>query len=69
VIDTARAVTGREIPVVYGERRAGDPPRLVADSGKARQVLGWKPKYSDLATMIEHAWRWEQRLAGDEIKI
>ncbi len=63
VIDTARAVTEREIPVVYADRRAGDPPRLVADSGKARQVLGWKPKYSDLATMIEHAWRWERRLA------
>ncbi len=63
VIDTARTVTGRKIPVVYGERRAGDPPRLVADSGKARNLLGWKPKYSDLATIINHAWRWERRLS------
>jgi UDP-glucose 4-epimerase len=64
VIDTARAITGREIPAIYSERRPGDPPRLVADSRKAQQVFGWKPKYSDLATMIEHAWRWERRLAG-----
>jgi UDP-glucose 4-epimerase len=64
VIDTARVVTGRDIRVIYSERRPGDPPRLVADSSKARQVLGWKPKYSDLAMMIEHAWRWERRLAG-----
>ena len=59
VIDTARAVTGREIPVVYGERRPGDPARLVADSRRARAELGWNPRYADLATIVAHAWRWE----------
>jgi len=59
VIDTARAVTGREIPVQYAPRRAGDPARLVADSTQATTALGWQPQFADLATLIEHAWRWE----------
>jgi UDP-glucose 4-epimerase len=59
VIDTAKVVTGRAIPVRYGERRSGDPARLVADSTRAREALGWQPRYGDLATIIEHAWRWE----------
>ena len=61
VIDTARTVTGREIPVVYGERRPGDPARLVADAHRARADLGWTPRYADLATIIAHAWQWETR--------
>jgi UDP-glucose 4-epimerase len=61
VIDTARTVTGRDFPVVYGERRPGDPARLVADSRRARAELDWKPCYADLATIIRHAWRWEAR--------
>ena len=61
VIDTARAVTGREIPVEYGERRAGDPARLVADSRQAQTELGWTPRRADLATLIADAWRWELR--------
>lgn len=59
VIDCARAVTGLEIPVQIGPRRPGDPAQLIADSRKAKNTLGWSPRYSDLATMIEHAWRWE----------
>jgi UDP-glucose 4-epimerase len=59
VIDTARDVTGREIPVVYAERRAGDPARLVADSRAATAQLGWKPQLAALETLIGHAWAWE----------
>lgn len=59
VIDTARAVTGREIPVEYGQRRPGDPARLVADARRAQAELGWKPRRADLATIIADAWRWE----------
>ena len=59
VIDTARKVTGCEIPVVYAERRAGDPARLVADSRAATSQLGWKPQFAALETLIEHAWAWE----------
>lgn len=63
VIDTAERVTGRKIPVVDGPRRAGDPARLVADSRLAREKLGWRPQYADLATIIEHAWNLEMRTA------
>lgn len=61
VIDTAELVTGRKIPVVDAPRREGDPARLVADSTLARMQLGWTPRYAELATIIEHAWRWEMR--------
>jgi UDP-glucose 4-epimerase len=60
VIDTARQVTGQSIPLQEGPRRAGDPARLVADATRARQLLGWQPQYADLATLIGHAWAWEQ---------
>ncbi len=63
VIDTARRVTTRDIQVVDGPRRAGDPARLVADAQLAREKLGWSPRYADLATIIEHAWHWEQRVS------
>lgn len=62
VIDTARRVTGREIPVQYADRRAGDPARLVADATRAVAQLGWAPRYAALDTLIEHAWRWEQKV-------
>ncbi|MCP5158652.1 MAG: UDP-glucose 4-epimerase GalE [Gammaproteobacteria bacterium] len=59
VLEIARTVTGRDIPAQYGERRLGDPARLVADSQRAHAELGWKPRYADLATIIAHAWQWE----------
>lgn len=61
VITAAQRVAGLPVPVVYGERRAGDPARLVADSRLAQEVLGWAPRYADLETIIAHAWGWEQR--------
>ena len=61
VLDAAKRVTGRTIPVVEAPRRAGDPARLVADSRLAREKLGWQPQYADLDTIIEHAWKWELR--------
>jgi len=64
VIDVARAHTGREIALEYAPRRPGDPARLVADATLARQQLGWVPQYPDLATLVAHAWRWEQRCAS-----
>jgi UDP-glucose 4-epimerase len=60
VIETARKVTGREIPVEDAPRRAGDPPELVGDSRKAREVLGWEPKFAELETIIESAWNWHR---------
>lgn len=61
VVDAAERVTGRIIPVRDEARRAGDPPELVADPTKAMQELNWRPRMSDLETLIEHAWRWEQK--------
>jgi UDP-glucose 4-epimerase len=60
VIDAARAVTGREIAVTEGPRRAGDPPRLVAAAQRIRTELGWEPKKPALAQMIGDAWEFAQ---------
>jgi UDP-glucose 4-epimerase len=57
VIGTARAVTGREIPAIEKPRRAGDPAKLVASSRKAREMLGWKPRYG-IGETVESAWKW-----------
>lgn len=64
VIDTARAVTAREIAVVECDRRPGDSPILIGSSAKARRILGWQPHYADLATIIRHAWTWHQARHG-----
>lgn len=56
VIDICREVTGGEIPEVEVERRPGDAPKLVADSTKAKTVLGWNPKSSNLKYIVETAW-------------
>jgi UDP-glucose 4-epimerase len=61
VIDTARGVTGREISVGEAPRRAGDPPRLVADPRRASDLLGWQPQFSSLEQIVAHAWSWEQK--------
>ena len=60
VIETARAVTGEVIPEQMGQRRAGDPARLVASSDRIRQELGWAPQFADLEQIIDSAWRWHQ---------
>ncbi len=60
VIETAAKVTGQQVPFTYAPRRAGDPATLVADASLAKKVLGWQPRYTDLAQIITHAWAWEQ---------
>lgn len=61
VITAAGKVTGRDIPVRRGERRAGDPAVLVADATRAKTVLGWKPQRAALEVQIADAWRWHQK--------
>ncbi len=61
VIEAARAVTGKTIPVVEKPRRPGDPPRLIASSEKIRRELGWMPQYQSLKKIIESAWLWHQK--------
>ena len=58
VIETARAITGHEIPQVVGARRPGDPATLIASSDKIRQELGWQPRFTSLDAIIESAWKW-----------
>lgn len=62
VINAVEKVTGKKIKVVDAPRRAGDPARLVADAARAVEILGWKPVYADLDTIVAHAWAWESRL-------
>ncbi|OAJ34934.1 UDP-glucose 4-epimerase GalE [Piscirickettsia salmonis] len=61
VIDAVIQVTGKKVKVVDAQRRQGDPARLIADASLALKELGWQPKFTDLHTIIEHAWRWELR--------
>ena len=56
VVDAVREVTGHPVPVVVGERRAGDPAQLVASSDRIRADLGWTPKHTDLAGIVRDAW-------------
>jgi UDP-glucose 4-epimerase len=60
VIEAARAVTGREIPVKEEARRPGDPAQLVASSQRIRDELGWVPRKPGIETMIADAWAWFQ---------
>ncbi len=60
VIETAKKVTGVDFAVKHEARRAGDPPRLVADSSAIKTRLGWSPRYADLDTIVAHAWAFER---------
>ena len=60
VIQAVEKVTGRQVPMESAPRRAGDPARLVAGAGRIKTELGWTPRYSALATIIEHAWLWRR---------
>ncbi len=63
VVAAVAKAAGRPVPFREVPRRAGDPPALVADARLARETLGWKPKFPDIATIVEHALRWHQRAA------
>lgn len=58
IVEAARRVTGKEIPLDIAARRPGDPDSLIAESSKAREVLGWKPQYDTIDKIIETAWAW-----------
>jgi UDP-glucose 4-epimerase len=61
VIETARSVTGAEIPAEPGPRRPGDPPTLIASSDKIERELGWTPQYGALEDIIATAWEWHRQ--------
>ncbi|TWT59199.1 UDP-glucose 4-epimerase GalE [Allorhodopirellula solitaria] len=60
IVEACRSVTGHEIPVVMGDRRAGDPAELVADATLANELLDWKAQYTDVKEVVQTAWRWHQ---------
>lgn len=62
VIEESRRITGCKIPLEIEACRAGDPPELIANGNAAQKVLGWTPSKSNLPTIIQHAWLWEQKL-------
>lgn len=58
IVEAARRVTGKEIPLEMAARRPGDPDSLIAESSKAREVLGWQPQFDNIDKIIETAWAW-----------
>ena len=60
VIRAAEEVTGKTVAVKEGPRRPGDPPALVASPAKAQEVLGWRPRYTELKPIVETAWNWHR---------
>jgi len=64
VIASVERVTGRTVRSVTAPRRPGDPPALVGSASKARQVLGWTPKFDTLDAIIDTAWKWHNRSPG-----
>ncbi|HMV26115.1 MAG TPA: UDP-glucose 4-epimerase GalE [bacterium] len=66
IIAASEKVTGKNIPVHYGERRPGDPAVLVGSAEKAKAILGWQPQYNDIHTIIQTAWNWHQSRFGSK---
>jgi UDP-glucose 4-epimerase len=63
VAETVQRVSGVDFRVDEAPRRAGDPPALVAENARIKEVLGWQPKFDDLETIVVDAWRWETKFA------
>lgn len=63
VVETVKAVTGIDFPVVESGRRPGDPPELTADNSRIKKVLNWRPEHGDLNYIVKTAWEWEKSRA------
>jgi UDP-glucose 4-epimerase len=61
IVEAAREATGVDIQSKVGPRRPGDPDTLIADATKAREILGWQPKFDDIHEIIKTAWAWKQK--------
>ncbi|MCA8941161.1 MAG: UDP-glucose 4-epimerase GalE [Planctomycetes bacterium] len=60
VIEAVREIAGHPVPYEIADRRPGDPPRLVGSSEKIARELGWKPRFGDIKTIVETAWKWHE---------
>ena len=61
MIAAAEKATGKKIAAEIGARRAGDPAQLIASSDKARRVLDWQPRFTDVEEIIATAWKWHEK--------
>ena len=61
VVESVKEVTGKNFTVTLADRREGDPAKLVGSSEKARRILGWKPIYGDIDTIVGDAWKWHEK--------
>jgi UDP-glucose 4-epimerase len=64
IIGAVKSVTGLDVPFAFGPRRPGDPPALYADSSKAREELGWTPRFMDIKDTVATAWHWHRDHPG-----
>jgi hypothetical protein len=62
VIKSAQEVTGREIKIEFKSRRQGDPAKIIGSPCKAKEILGWNPRYDSLNAIVETAWNWYQKI-------
>jgi UDP-glucose-4-epimerase GalE len=62
IIKETERITGKKVTFIKKPRREGDVPVLMASNQKAKKVLGWKPQYSDIETIIKTAWEWHSRI-------
>ena len=60
ILTAAEEVMDQKLSIEYGPRRAGDPAKLYASSEKAQKELGWKPKFTDVKSVIKTAWNWHR---------
>lgn len=67
VIEAVEKATGRKIEYCYRERRKGDPAKLVGSSARAENVLGWKPEYQDIESIIRTAWKWHKKQVNKHV--
>lgn len=66
VIELAKKVTGKHIPVIEADRRPGDPARLIASAEKIKESLGWQPRHENLEAILKTAWVWHQNEAAKD---
>lgn len=64
IIESVRRISKKDFRVTEVGRRPGDPPVLISDSKKARELLGWEPRYRDIDSIVETAWRWHSSSMG-----
>lgn len=67
VIDAVQEVSGKQVSVINGPRREGDPARLVADAARAKKILSWQPSFTELKTIVSHAWQWELKQLNQDL--